>query len=153
MNGEPIQLVPHRGECEVVGEGDVWVPDGLYELGFVEWRTARMFNRGKLILEFRIVTPGKYFAVVLRRYYNVEPIKPLGRYGRFKGSRSSDFVREHSALFGKPRRHDRISMRDYESVVIRGRVRTVGKARGRRIPDAVRYSVVSELLRVEAGGK
>lgn len=152
MNGEPIQLVPQRGECEVVGEGAIWVPEGLYELAFVGWHTSRMFNRDKLIIEFRVVTPGKAFEACLRRYYNVEIIKPSGKYGRFKASRSTDFVREHAALFGLPRRLDRISMSRYEPVIIQGRVRTVTKARGRRLPEAMRYSIVAELLRVEVGG-
>lgn len=151
MKGEPIPLASYRGECEVIGEGDVWVPEGRYELAFVHWRTGRMFNRDKLVLEFRVVTPGKAFGLHLRRYYNVEIVKPSGMYGRFRATRSTDFVREHAALFGTARRVDRISMRPFESVVILGRVRTVTKARGRGIPEPVRYSIIGELVRVEAG--
>ena len=151
MRGEPIQLADYTGECEVVGEGDVHIPEGRYELALVGWRTAWIFKRGKLILEFRIVTLGKHFGSCLRRYYNVGVIKPLGKHGHFKARRSSNFVREYAALFGAPRRIDRIPMRPFESVIIQGHVKTVDNARGRKIPEAVRYSIVDELLQVEAG--
>ncbi len=139
---------------------DIRIPDdlpplvkpGLYELSFVDFKTAMMFlgKAPKLVMTFRIVTMGKFFGTELKRYYNVQRIygKPQ-RHGRFKPSCGGDFLREYMTLFtGKVNRRDRIPMSNFESVLIEGKVDTVIHSRGRDIPKELQYSVIKELRRV-----
>ena len=129
------------------------VKPGLYELAFVDYKTARMF-RGraeKLIMNFRIVTFGEFFETELSRYYNVKRIigKPQ-RFGRFKPSQKGAFLREYMTLFtGRVNRLDRIPMSYFEKAIIEGRVETVARAQGRNIPTELQYSVITELRRVK----
>lgn len=128
------------------------VKPGLYDLSFVDFKTAVMFlgNAPKLVMTFRIVTMGKFFGIELNRYYNVQRIcgKPQ-RHGQFKPSSKGDFVREYMTLFtGKVSRLDRIPMSFFESVLIEGKVDSVTRSRGRDIPKELQYSVIKELRRV-----
>jgi hypothetical protein len=94
------------------------VKPGIYDLVFVDFRTAMMFmgKAPKLIMDFRIVSMGEYFGTILSRYYNV--LRIIGKpeqHGRFKASRQGDFLREYMTLFtGKLNRLDRIPMSYFE---------------------------------------
>ena len=126
---------------------------GIYDLVFVDFRTAKMFmgKAPKLIMDFRIVSMGDYFETVLSRYYNVQRIigKPE-RHGRFQASKKGDFLREYMTLFtGKVNRPDRIPMSYFENAIIEGKVETVKRSRGRDIPRELQYSRISELRRVK----
>ena len=143
------------------GLPDVFVADdlpplikpGVYDLVFVDFKTAMMFKgkAPKLIMNFRIVSFGEYFETVLTRYYNVaRVIGKAQRHGQFKASKKGDFLREYMTLFtGKVSRLDRIPMSYFESVMIEGKVTTVRRSRGRDIPKELQYSVINELRRVK----
>lgn len=129
------------------------IKPGLYDFVLVDFRTAKMFmgKAPKLIMDFRIVTQGEYFEVVLSRYYNVARIigKPE-RHGRFKASTKGDFLREYMTLFpSKVSRLDRVPMSNFETVMIEGKVETVIRSRGRDIPKPLQYSRISQLRRVK----
>ena len=128
------------------------IRQGVYELAFVEYRTANMF-RGKapkLIMDFRIISMGEYFECIVPRYYNVQRIigKPE-RNGRFKCGKKGAFLREYLTLFPNLiQRLDRVPMSAFENVIIEGKVRTVVQSANKQIPKPLQYSCVSELRRV-----
>ena len=129
------------------------VKPGIYQLGFVDYKTAMMFKgkAAKLIMNFRILDYGEFFETELSRYYNVQRLigKPM-RHGQFKCGAKGDFLREYMTLFtGRVNRRDRIPMSAFEKVIIEGRVATVTKSRGREIPKELQYSVIKELRRVK----
>ena len=128
------------------------VKPGVYDLAFIDYRTALMF-RGcapKLIMNFRIVTMGEFFETELSRYYNVKRlIGKHGLHGNFKPSGKGDFLREYMTLFtGRITRTDRIPMSVFTGAIIVGKVTTVKRSRGKDIPKELHYSVVSELRKV-----
>ena len=111
-----------------------------------------MFGRApKLVLWFRVLTMGEHFEKRLPRFYNITRL--VGRpakHGRFKVGRSSAFLREYLRLFSTTNRLDRIPMSRFEQHILVGKVRTVRTGGDqKRIPDALHYSVIDELLRVE----
>ena len=129
------------------------ITPGIYDLVFVDFKTAKMFmgKAPKLIMDFRIVSYGKHFETVLSRYYNVARIigKPE-RHGCFKCSKKGDFLREFMGLFpSKVSRLDRVPMSHFENVVIEGKVETVKWSRGRDIPKELQYSKIAQLRRVK----
>ncbi len=128
------------------------VKQGVYELAFVEYRTAIMFRNKahKLIMTFRIVSMGEFFGLLLPRYYNVKKVigKPQ-RSGRFKCGKKGDFLRDYLTLFPhKEPRLDRVPMSAYENVIIEGKIKTVTESRRKAIPKPLQYSCISELRRV-----
>ncbi len=128
------------------------IKQGIYELAFVDYQTAKMFKgkAHKLIMQFRITTFGDSFGLILPRYYNVQHI--IGnpqRHGRFKASKKGDFVREYLTLFpSRADRLDRIPMTPFQDVIIQGKVETVTFSRGKEIPKPLQYSKVAELRQV-----
>ena len=128
------------------------IKPGVYELAFVEYQTAIMFcgKALKLIMNFRIVSMGEFFEVIVPRYYNVQRVigKPQ-RNGRFKCGKKGDFLREYLTLFpNQVARLDRIPMSAFENVLIEGKIETVTRSRNKAIPKPLQYSRVSELRRV-----
>jgi hypothetical protein len=123
----------------------------VYDVAFTHYSTAVMFGRApKLALWFKVVTFGEYFDTPLPRYYNAAKIigKPM-MYGRFKVGFQSDFLREFVTLFGMPKRLDRIPMTGWEKHTFVAKVRTVEVgSKQRAIPDGLRYSVISEIMRI-----
>ncbi len=128
------------------------VKQGVYQLAFVEYRTANMF-RGKapkLIMTFRIVSMGEYFEHLVLRYYNVQRVigKPQ-RNGRFKCGKKGAFLREYLTLFPhQVPRLDRVPMSAFEAVLIEGKIQTVTHSSNKEIPKPLQYSRISELRRV-----
>jgi hypothetical protein len=123
---------------------------GYYEFILSKSWKGFVFRSAKLILTFRIITEGPYFGKHLYRCYN---IKGLNKRGEIipKGWHS-DFVREYSALFGKPRRLREIGVRAFKNKILRGTVRTVEKDRKQRLlPDSLKYSVIDEFTEVVVG--
>jgi len=128
------------------------IKPGMYELAFVRYKTAIMFcgKASKLIMDFRIVSMGKYFETIVPRYYNVQRVigKPQ-RNGRFKCGKKGDFLREYLTLFpNQVGRLDRVPMSAFESVIIEGKIETVTRSRNKVIPKPLQYSRISELRKV-----
>ena len=148
-----LRLVSHQRDSAIsISEGrPPVVTPGVYDLVLVKWELLAMFGKRaqKLVLHFRIVSFGRYFELVIPRFYNVRKT----RNGRFTAPWSSDLVREYGRLFGAPSRPDRLSMEKFANVVVTGRVRQVTRdQRKRRLPPCFQYSVVGELISVKAGG-
>ena len=121
------------------------------EITLVKYFKGFMYGKvPKLILVFRIVTEGKYFGQHIYRCYNIKgftkrkEIIPKGWH--------SDFVREYSRLFGKPRKLRDTGVRPYKTKIFSCTVRTVEKdSKQKPFPDDMKYSVIDEITRVIAG--
>jgi hypothetical protein len=145
-----VDLVDKRGS--IVGAKPPLVKPGIYELLY-DFDETRILSRKstKLVVWFKIITPGEFFGVKLPRYYNVTKLEGKARrYGGFKVGWKSAFIREYAALFNSvPSRADRVPMSRFEGVEIRGRVKTVVSGwRQSTIPQPLHYSVIDALLSV-----
>lgn len=142
---------PKHAGC-VKGDFGTIVAPGIYELGFDYFETGILFGKApKLIIWFKMFEFGKDFQKPLPRYYNVKKTKGrLGKYGYFEVGPRSDFIRDYGRLFGTPLNTKQIPMVQFESKIIKGRVKTVTKGRdGKLIPDGQLYSVVEELIEIK----
>lgn len=146
---KPDDNVVGLAEGSIEGERPALVPEGVYEFGFLHHRTAYLFGRApKLFCYFRLLTMGEYNGLILCRYYNVKTLNSKPRKGgSFRVGWRSDFMREFVTLFGMPQRLDRVSTETFKTQIVRGRVATVSTDnKGRKIPEPLRYSVITELL-------
>jgi hypothetical protein len=138
-------------------DGKIWplIPDGEYIARYHRHDTQRMFGTLKVFLHFEILDPGPYNGTRLYRAYRAVDVvhgKKGGR--RFKLRPRSQLYLDLCRLYGGNHRRDRISLTALKSLVLRVRVRTVEKDyRQRPLPEALKYSVVGDLLGVEAGAQ
>jgi len=153
-SGKIIHLNKYEGIDDCIVEGKEWplVPSGIYQAIFLHHETGTAFNVPRLYLHLKIMTPGEHFGKVLYRAYRVKSTSGNQRKGAaFKVSRRSDFVREMAVLLDLDRL-DRISPQILKNKILKVKVEEVTKDhKQRKIPRALRYSVVRELLSVEVG--
>jgi hypothetical protein len=127
------------------------IPEGDYELKLEDWETSCLYGgrSQKLTLWFAVMQFGEYFKVRVPRYYNVKLMGPPRHKGRFKAPFCGDFAREYAELLSPPRRLDRFNLAELARHIVVGKVETVVRsAKQKRLPEACRYSVVRELLRL-----
>ena len=124
------------------------VPDGVYELEYIDFYTGIIHGGPKVAVWFRIVTMGEYFHVPLARYYHVQRI---AKNKAFTAGWHSDLIREFTKVLGvRPQRKDRVPLTKYHGFYILGRVYTVGKdSKQRKLPEPSHYSVIGELLKIK----
>jgi hypothetical protein len=130
------------------------VPDGRYDLGFIEFSTRLMNGRNpKLHLRFGITEIGDHFGVELTKYYGVNrAIGSIGINGGFQAGQKSNFLREFLTLFPDQQilRLDRIPMSCFKGVIVRGEVVSVTHGSDqRKIPKQLQYSVINRLIKVK----
>ena len=88
----------------------VLVPDGEYEVRYVDYETGRFFGTSKVILHCAIVVPEDYAGLPVDRFYNVTRlIGPPKVFGNFDAPMRGDLVREYRRAVKEPDRTDRIS--------------------------------------------
>lgn len=153
MSANVVQMPGQDGAGTLVHVTPL-IPEGIYLLAFNHHETVFQFRSYKLVLHFRVVTPGPAFGVRLCRYYAVRSVATKSRQkgGQFKVGQKSDFFREFCRVFGAPARADRITPATYRNTVVLGEVVTVTRGHDQQtIPDGARYSKVSRLIRLEAG--
>lgn len=127
----------------------VLVPPGEYVLKY-ESHKIRFMRNWKLYMAFRITDGQEHSGKKLFRYYNISYLSgPTGKR-KIRAGCYSDLMREFVGIFGeKPRRVDEIPLTRFNGHSFIGSVETVVKnAKGRPIPELVRYSRVVELLRL-----
>ncbi len=127
---------------------------GNYKVMLDYYQTAIMFGKApKLILHFKVTSFGEGFGSWIPRYYNVQKLIGKGKKnGRFKVSKSGDFLREYLSLFpARTKRLDRLPMTRFKNVIIEAEIVTVKESRGRSLPEPLRYSKIGKLLRVIDG--
>lgn len=130
------------------------IASGKYAVMLDNYQTAIMFGKApKLILNFKVTSFGEAFGSSIPRYYNVQKlIGKAQKHGRFKVSKSGDFLREYLSLFPEPaNRLDRLPMSRFKNVTIEAEIVTVKESRGRSLPEPLRYSKIGKLLRVIDG--
>lgn len=128
-------------------EGAAWplVPDGNYLATYQghDCLELRQFKTPKVFIRFRLHDAGPHTGKVLFRAYRVRRILD-GK--RFVVGRRSDLLEMVCRVMGGAR-PDRISLRELKRHLVRVRVRTVSQdARQRTLPEALRYSVVDDVL-------
>ena len=135
----PYELIPAR-DYEAVGVG---------------YRTARVFNANKLVVEFDVLVPDAEVEsgvrrVRLARFYNVGS----GPDDRTLAPPQGAFVREWIIAAGRrPARHDRLSARVFVRVLFSVMVVTVEKNyRQQQLDPLAEYSKVGWIIERRAGG-
>ena len=150
-----VVSLPAQDDIEL--DGKIWplIPNGEYLAMYHRHDTKRMFGTLKVFLHFEIVDPGPYNGTKLYRAYNAVDVRHGKKRGRkFKLRPRSQLYLDLCRLYGGNHRRDRISLTALKSLVLRVRVRTVEKDyRQRPLPEALQYSVVGDLLGVEAGSQ
>lgn len=148
-----MNVVPlHRDEGGIVVDDYPLIEPGEYAVAYTGHATMLAFNRPKLYMYFRIVD-GPHTGAKLFRAYRVKALSGKPRKnGRFVVRRSYDLFREYATVTGARERPDRIALSNLRNCVLRVSVRTVDHDhRQRPLPEACRYSVVDQMLALEAG--
>jgi len=152
MGAAELRVVDtHDGEIE--GAIPILLKPGEYQLRLTHWTTYRLFGRApKLALWFSVLDQGPDFGSVVARHYNVSRlIGNPGRSGRFKAPATGALVRDYARLLALPNRFDRFDLQQLKRHVVIGKVDTVKMtATQETLAPATRYSVVRELVRLEA---
>ncbi len=148
----PLQDIPLD---DGLVEGTFWplLPEAEYLATYTHHDTKWVFNTAKVFVHFKVVEPGEHYGRRIYRPYRAKALigKP-GKNGRFKLVPRSELFLTMCRLDEGKQRPDRISLRRLQNVLIRITVRTVTKDyKQRPLPESLLYSVVDELLFVEAG--
>jgi hypothetical protein len=130
---------------EVEG-GRPCIPDAEYELKYLDYSTALVFNAPKLVVRFAITAMGPYFGVALEKWYRVK--KHRGRpkkYGDFVVGASSDFFRDLCRLLGAHAPRSTVLHETQPQARDREDEDRVGGFPTAKAPGRTRYSVIDEL--------
>ena len=133
------------------------LPAGEYLATYVRHETGYFRSSPKVYVHLRIAE-GEYRGVQVYRAYRVHKVvgKPK-RFGRFKVHHSHALYRQLVTISGVATRPDRVSLAGLKGCLLKISVRTVthdAGGQGRKpkpLPEPLRYSVVDELLSIEAG--
>jgi hypothetical protein len=150
--------VPPREEESPEGGGTVdgecvLVPEGEYELRYVDYETATYFGSSKVVVHFAIVRPEEYAGLPVDRFYNVKQLSgPPGLYGNYVATHRGDLKREYRKIVGTTGRLDRISFKQFKDQRIIGQIETV-RFDYKRDPlaESERYSRIKKLDSVLPG--
>ena len=145
-----LELV-HDTSIEVIGDKQPLIDPGIYEFAYhTRWLGYLYGGAPKLIIIFRVVTEGSAYGKKLYRCFNLKGLNK--KRGDFSVGRRGDFYYEYVRLFGVEPNKNRISMTPFRNVIIKATVRTVNTDyKQRPLPEPMRYSVIKELISVEAG--
>lgn len=135
---------------------DFWplVPEGIYTAGYVGYDLAYAFSEPRLFLEVVLLDPGDNFGKHLFRAYRMLKIWPGRKKGpKFKYARHSDFIFEMCRIGGERiKRPDRVTPNLLRDITFKARVETVeSDYKQREKPEQLQYSVIREILGVDAG--
>ncbi len=156
-SGSTTNIVPlpaRDDDIELDGEIPPLIPEGEYVVRYMKYDTHYMFGGLKLFVHFEIVDSGPHCGTKLYRPYRV--VDAGGKKGkgrrRFKVRPRSQLFLDLVRLFDRKLRPDRISLACLTPVLLRVRVRTVSRDyKQRPLPESIRYSVISDLIAIEAG--
>jgi hypothetical protein len=149
-----LGVVKNDESLELDGEIPPLIPEGEYVVRYIKYDTHYMFGGLKLFVHFEIIDPGPHCGIKVYRAYRV--VDAGGKKGkgrrRFKVRPRSQLFLDLVGLFDRKLRRDRISLACLKTVLLRVRVRTVSKDyKQRPLPESIRYSVISDLIAIEAG--
>ena len=148
----PLTEEPVEGGGVIDGE-NVLVPEGEYELRYVDYETANYFGDPRVTVHFAIIEPEDYAGLPIDRYYNVKKLTgPPRRFGKYIARRRGDLPREFNRIAGKSERLDRISFARFRDKRIIGDVCTVHRDHKKEpLPEEDQYSRIARLVRVLPG--
>jgi hypothetical protein len=142
------------------------IPAGSYNAVMVRYQGCIMpswKNTPKVYVHFKIVDPGEHFGKVLYRAYNVRRLRgkagtvgqPIPNCG-FVVGRRSDLLKMLVRVLDVRIRPDRVSLHSLKGCVLQINVRTVligtdDKGKQSFLPEALRYSVVDDVVRKVTG--
>ena len=131
-------------EFEVPSDLHLLIPEGEYEGCYCGHEKKRFFGETKLYVKIRITSAGESAGIVLFRPYTF--YKPL--------TRGCALFKDLVLIYGKrPSKSTKLSLSLFKGKVIKFRVRTVEKNfRQAPLLEHQKYSVISEILDVAAGG-
>lgn len=147
MNAEARNAVVPFERPTRADDAEAPIPAGDYLIAYLGHELTFMFHTGKVFIRFRVVA-GEQAGREIYRAFNVK----MKNKRRFSVAQSSALYREFCTLSGRRERRDRINLSRLRNTVIRGRVRVVTHDQKQRpLPSFLQYSVVGELLSLEAG--
>jgi hypothetical protein len=129
------------------------IKPGEYQVIYLRHETLQIFKTPKVIVHFRITEFGDAFGKGLFRAYRVKRLnsRPRRGGGYTIGCRS-DLCYTLCSLFPDEPRPTKINLKRLAPLILRARVRTVtSDYRQRKLPLPMQYSVVDDLLGIEAG--
>jgi len=143
---------PAEGGGEVTG-ACITVPNGEYELRYIDYETARFFQSPKVILHCAIIEPDDFAGLPVDRFYNVTRLTgPPGRYGNYIAPARGDLFREYRMMISEPERRDRISFRSLKGKRLIAELESVKKDHQHNpISEELQYSRISRFVRVLPG--
>ena len=148
----PLTEEPDEGGGSVDGVC-VLVPDGEYELRYVDYETAMYYGSPKVVVHHAIVEPDEFAGLPVDRFYNAKKLTgPPGRFGKYIAPRRGDLFREFKRLIGRVDRLDRISFKKLKGKRIVGNIQTVViDHKHEELPVDDRYSRIRRLVTVLPG--
>ena len=143
---------PEEGGGTVDGEC-ILVPEGEYELRYVDYETVIYFGGPKVVVHYAIVGPDEYAGLPVNRFYNATKLTgPPGRFGRYVAPRRGDLFREFRKLIGQDQRLDRLRFARLRNRRVIGEIQTVTTDhKHEELPDDDRYSRIKRLIDVLPG--
>ena len=148
----PLDEEPDEGSGVVEGD-TVLVPEGEYELRYVDFETADYFGKPRVIVHFSIIKPDDYAGLPINRFYNVKTLAgPPQRFGKYRAKPCGNLIREFKRIAGRANRLDRISFKRFRDLRIIAEVRTVQRDYLRQpLHEDDYYSRILRLIRVLPG--
>ena len=148
----PPDEEPDEGSGVVEGD-TILVPEGEYELRYVDFETADYFGTAKVFVHFAIIKPEDYAGLPIDRFYNVKRLaSPPQRFGKYVAKPCGNLIREFKRIAGRADRLDRISFKRFKDLRIIAEVRTVRRDYQRQpLDEDDYYSRIFRLIRVLPG--
>ena len=145
----PLDEEPEEGGGTVDGEC-VLVPEGEYELRYVDYETASYYGSPKVIVHYAIIDPEEYAGLPIDRFYNAKKLTgPPGRFGKYVAPRRGDLYREFNRLTDCSDRPDRITFARLKGKRIIGDIQTVKTDhKHEELTEDDRYSRIRRLISV-----
>ena len=145
----PQDEEPEGGGGTVDGES-ILVPEGEYELKYVDYETATYFGSAKVIVHYAIIEPEEFAGLPIDRFYNAKKLTgPPGRFGKYLARPNGSLFREFKRLVGRDERLDRISFAKLKGKRIVGSIITVKTDHKHdELAEDDRYSRIKELIEV-----
>ena len=143
---------PEEGGGTVDGEC-VLVPEGEYELRYVDYETATYYGSPKVVVHYAIIEPEEYAGLPVDRFYNATKLTgPPGRFGKYVAPRRGDLFREFKRLIGQGERLDRLRFARLKDQRVIGEIQTVKTDhKHEELPEDDRYSRIKRLIHVLPG--
>ena len=151
-DGPPLTEEPDEGGGVVDGEC-VLVPEGEYELRYVDYETATYYGSPKVVVHYAIIEPEEFAGLPVDRFYNAKKLTgPPGRFGKYVAQRRGDLFREFKKLVGRAERLDRLRFARLKGQRVIGEIQTVKiDHKHEELPEDDRYSRIRRLIKVIPG--